>query len=418
MDKIVIEGGKPLKGTVKISGAKNAALPIIAACLLTGGWHRLHNVPHLKDIQTIINIMSKLGVVFRDDNNTLEVNSDNLRSHEAPYDLVKTMRASILLLGPLLARYGRAKISLPGGCAIGERPVNLHLKALVSMGVDIRLDHGDIIAQVDRLKGANIFFDTPTVTGTENIMIAAVKADGQTVLRNAAKEPEIQDLANMLKGMGADIEGDGTDTIVIHGVDNLRPTQYTIIPDRIEAGTFMIAAAITKGDIKIQGCRLEHVGALIEKLEPAGAGIQVSDDTIFVKGPDIIKSVDIKTMPFPGFPTDLQAQFMALMCIAKGRSLIRETVFENRFIHVSELKRMGADIEINGSQALIKGKDYLLSAPVMATDLRASASLILAGLVAKDGMTEVNRIYHLDRGYEAIEKKFVNLGATIWREKG
>ena len=418
MDKIIIEGGKPLKGTVKISGAKNAALPIIAACLLTGGWHRLHNVPHLKDIQTIKSIMSKLGVVFRDDNNTLEVNSDNLRSHEAPYDLVKTMRASILLLGPLLARYGRAKISLPGGCAIGERPVNLHLKALVNMGVDIRLDRGYIIAQVNRLKGANIFFDTPTVTGTENIMIAAVKASGQTVIRNAAKEPEIQDLANMLKSMGADIEGDGTDTIVIHGVDNLRPTQHTIIPDRIEAGTFMIAAAITKGDIKIQGCRLEHVGALIEKLEPAGAGIQVSDDTIFVKGPDIIKSVDIKTMPFPGFPTDLQAQFMALMCIAKGRSLIRETVFENRFIHVSELKRMGADIEINGSQALIKGKDYLLSAPVMATDLRASASLILAGLVAKDGRTEVNRIYHLDRGYEAIEKKFVNLGATIWREKG
>jgi len=418
MDKIIIEGGKPLKGTVKISGAKNAALPIIAACLLTGGCHRLHNVPHLKDIQTIKSIMSKLGVVFRDDNNTLEVNSDNLISHEAPYDLVKTMRASILLLGPLLARYGRAKISLPGGCAIGERPVNLHLKALVSMGVDIRLDHGYIIAQVDRLKGANIFFDTPTVTGTENIMIAAVKASGQTVLRNAAKEPEIQDLANMLKSMGADIEGDGTDTIVIHGVDDLRPTQHTIIPDRIEAGTFMIAAAITKGDIKIQGCRLEHVGALIEKLEPAGAGIQVSDDTIFVKGPDIIKSVDIKTMPFPGFPTDLQAQFMALMCIAKGRSLIRETVFENRFIHVSELKRMGADIEIDGSQALIKGKGYLLSAPVMATDLRASASLILAGLVAKDGRTEVNRIYHLDRGYEAIEKKFVNLGATIWREKG
>ena len=418
MDKIIIEGGKPLKGTVKISGAKNAALPIIAACLLTGGWHRLHNVPHLKDIQTTKRIMSKLGVVFRDDNNTLEVNSDNLRSYEAPYDLVKTMRASILLLGPLLARYGRAKISLPGGCAIGERPVNLHLKALVNMGVDIRLDRGYIIAQVNRLKGANIFFDTPTVTGTENIMIAAVKAKGQTVLRNTAKEPEIQDLANMLRSMGADIEGDGTDTIVIHGVDNLRPTQHTIIPDRIEAGTFMIAAAITKGDIKIQGCRPEHVGALIEKLEPAGARIQVSDDTIFVKGPDIIKSVDIKTMPFPGFPTDLQAQFMALMCIAKGRSLIRETVFENRFIHVSELKRMGADIEINGSQALIKGKGYLLSAPVMATDLRASASLILAGLVAKDGRTEVNRIYHLDRGYEAIEKKFVNLGATIWREKG
>ena len=418
MDKIIIEGGKPLKGTVTVSGAKNAALPIIAACLLTGGWHRLHNVPHLKDIQTIKSIMSKLGVVFRYDKGAIEVNSDNLSAHEAPYDLVKTMRASILLLGPLLARFGRAKISLPGGCAIGERPVNLHLKALVSMGVDIRLDHGYVIAQVDRLKGANIFFDIPTVTGTENIMIAAVKARGQTVLKNAAKEPEIQDLANMLRNMGANIEGEGTDTIVINGVDNLRPTQHTIIPDRIETGTFMIAGAMTKGDIKIQGCRPEHLGALIEKLKSAGAEIKVSNDAIFVKGPDIIKSVDIKTMPFPGFPTDLQAQFMALMCIAEGWSMIRETVFENRFIHVSELKRMGADIEINGSQALVKGKDYFLSAPVMATDLRASASLILAGLVSKEGRTEVHRIYHLDRGYESIEKKFVDLGANIWREKG
>ncbi len=417
MDRIIIEGGRPLKGAVKVSGAKNAALPIIAACLLTGGWHRLSNIPNLKDIQTIKSIMSKLGVVFRHDQGALEVNSYSLRAHEAPYDLVKTMRASILLLGPLLARYGRAKISLPGGCAIGARPVNLHLRALVDMGVDINLDHGYVNAKTDRLKGANIFFDIPTVTGTENIMIAAVKASGQTVLRNASKEPEVQDLANMLRSMGAHIEGDGTDTIVIEGVDNLRPTHHTIIPDRIETGTFMIAGAMTKGDIKIQGCRPEHLGALIEKLESAGVEIKVSDDTVFVKGPDIIKSVDIKTMPFPGFPTDLQAQFMALMCIAKGWSIIRETVFENRFIHVSELKRMGADIEINGNQALVKGKDHLLSAPVMATDLRASASLILAGLVAKDGRTEVNRIYHLDRGYEAIEKKFVNLGATIWREK-
>jgi len=417
MDKIIIEGGETLKGTVTVSGAKNAALPIIAACLLTGGCHRLYNIPHLKDIQTIRSIMSKLGVVFHHDKGAIEVNSDNLNAHEAPYDLVKTMRASILLLGPLLARCGRAKISLPGGCAIGARPVNLHLKALVSMGVDIRLDRGYIIARVNRLKGANIFFDIPTVTGTENIMIAAVKAKGQTVLNNAAREPEVQDLANMLKNMGASIEGEGTDTIVIHGVDDLRPIRHTVIPDRIEAGTFMIAAAMTKGEIKIQGCCPEHLGAFTEKLESSGAEIRVSGDAVFIKGPDIIKSVDIKTTPFPGFPTDLQAQFMALMCIAKGRSIIRETVFENRFIHVSELKRMGADIEISGNQAIVRGKDHLLSAPVMATDLRASASLILAGLVAKNGRTEVNRIYHLDRGYEALEKKFINLGATIWREK-
>ena len=417
MDKIIIEGGNPLKGTVKISGAKNAALPAIAACLLTGGWHHLDNVPHLKDIVTIKSIMSKLGVVFRDNKESLEVNSDNLNSYETPYELVKTMRASILLLGPLLARYGKAKISLPGGCAIGARPINLHLKALSAMGVEMFLDQGYINAQADRLKGADIFFDTPTVTGTENIMMAAVTASGQTTLRNAAKEPEIQDLINMLRSMGANIEGDGTDTIVINGVESLGPARHTIIPDRIEAGTFMIAATMTRGDIEIESCRPQHLGALIEKLESAGAAIKAKGECISIKGPDIIESVDIRTTPFPGFPTDLQAQFMSLMCIAKGWSMIRETVFENRFIHVSELKRMGADIEINGSQALVKGKERLLPAPVMATDLRASASLILAGLVAEGGRTEVHRIYHLDRGYEFLEKKFKNLGATIWREK-
>ena len=417
MDKIIIEGGNPLKGTVKISGAKNAALPAIAACLLTGGWHHLDNVPHLKDIVTIKSIMSKLGVEFRDNKGSLEVNSDNLNSYETPYELVKTMRASILLLGPLLARYGKARISLPGGCAIGARPINLHLKALSAMGVEMFLDQGYINAQVDRLKGADIFFGTPTVTGTENIMMAAVTASGQTILRNAAKEPEIQDLINMLRSMGADIEGDGTDTIVINGVESLRPAQHTIIPDRIEAGTFMIAATITKGDIEIESCRPQHLGALIEKLESAGAAIKAKGECISIKGPDTIESVDIRTTPFPGFPTDLQAQFMSLMCIAKGWSMIRETVFENRFIHVSELKRMDADIEINGSQALIKGKERLLPAPVMATDLRASASLILAGLAAEGGRTEVHRIYHLDRGYEFLEKKFKTLGANIWREK-
>ncbi len=417
MDKIIIEGGNVLKGTVKVSGAKNAALPIIAACLLTGGRHRLYNIPRLRDIKTIKGIMSKLGAIFRNEEGALEVNCDNLSSYEAPYDLVKTMRASILLLGPLLARYGKAKISLPGGCAIGERPINLHLKALAAMGVEMSLDQGYINAHVDRLQGANISFDIPTVTGTENIMMAAVTAIGQTVLKNAAKEPEIQDLADMLRGMGADIEGDGTDTIVIHGVENLQPARHSVISDRIETGTFMIAATMTRGDIKIEGCRHEHLGALIEKLESAGARIKAIDDGLLIKGPDTVESVDVETKPFPGFPTDLQAQFMALMCIARGWSMVRETVFENRFIHVSELKRMGADIEINGNQALVKGKERLLAAPVMATDLRASASLILAALVAEGGRTEVQRIYHLDRGYEALEEKFRDLGATIWREK-
>jgi len=417
MDKIIIEGGKPLKGTVKVSGAKNAALPIIASCLLSGGRHHLKNVPHLRDIETIKAIMSTLGVIFHDQKGYLEVNSDNLTCYEAPYDQVKTMRASILLLGPLLARYGKAKISLPGGCAIGARPVNLHLKALSAMGVDMFLDQGYINASAGRIHGANISFDIPTVTGTENIMMAAVTAKGTTVLKNVAKEPEIQDLADMLRGMGADIEGDGTDTIIIHGVKSLGQARHTVIPDRIETGTFMIAAAIARGDIKIEGCRPEHLREFIEKLEATGAVIEAVDNCISVKGPDVVESVDIRTSPYPGFPTDLQAQFMALMCIADGWSMIREAVFENRFIHVSELRRMGADIEINGSQALVKGTAHLLSAPVMATDLRASASLILAALVAEGGKTEVHRIYHLDRGYEAMEEKFKNLGAAIWREK-
>ena len=417
MDKIVIQGGNPLRGSVEISGAKNAALPIIAACLLTGGWHRLNRVPRLRDIHTIRRIMEKLGTVFRDQDNVLEVNSDNLFLHKAPYELVKTMRASILLLGPLLARYGRAEISLPGGCAIGARPVNLHLKALAAMGADITLDHGYINARAKRLKGAEIFFDIPTVTGTENIMMAAVTAHGRTLLKNAAKEPEIQDLAKMLRAMGADIEGDGTDSIVINGVDALAACEHTVIPDRIEAGTFMIAAAMTRGEVEVLGCRPDHLTGLMEKLASTGARIVTQGDTVTVKGPDPVESVDIKTMPYPGFPTDMQAQFMALMCIAKDWSMIRETVFENRFIHVSELRRMGAEIDINGNQALVKGKGELLSAPVMATDLRASASLLLAGLVAKGGNTEVQRIYHLDRGYEAIEKKFRELGAAIWREQ-
>ncbi|MCD6307159.1 MAG: UDP-N-acetylglucosamine 1-carboxyvinyltransferase [Deltaproteobacteria bacterium] len=416
MDKIVIEGGRPLKGAVTISGAKNAALPALAACLLTGGWHRLVRIPRLRDIRTIQRIMADLGTDFREQGGVIEVNSENLTGYEAPYELVKTMRASILLLGPLLARCGRARISLPGGCAIGARPINLHLKALVAMGADIYLDHGYINARAPRLRGADIFFDIPTVTGTENIMMAAVTASGRTILKNAANEPEVQDLARMLRSMGADIEGEGTDTIVIHGVDRLETCEHTVIPDRIEAGTFMIGAAISRGAIVVEGCIPAYLTSLIEKLKQAGADISAEDRRITVRGPDRIQSVDIKTMPYPGFPTDLQAQFMTLMAIADGWSMIRETIFENRFIHVSELRRMGADIEINGGQALVKGKERLLSAPVMATDLRASASLVLAGLVAEGGRTEVHRIYHLDRGYEAIEEKFRGLGAAIWRE--
>lgn len=418
MDKIIIKGGKQLKGNVCISGAKNSALPIIAACLLAGGNHRLDNIPSLKDIETMKQIMSKLGVIFSTDETILHVNSDHIRSYEAPYELVKTMRASILMLGPLLARYGRAKISLPGGCAIGSRPINLHLKALAAMGADMYLDHGYVNARVKKLNGADIFFDVPTVTGTENIMMAAVTAEGLTILRNAAKEPEILDLADMLRSMGAIIEGDGTDTIRIEGVKTLTPARHMVIPDRIEAGTYMIAAAMTRGLIKMEKCRHDHLEALIEKLESAGAKIQIEDDAISVFGSEEIESVDIKTMPFPGFPTDLQAQFMTLMCIAKGSSVIRETVFENRFIHVSELKRMGADIEINGNQAIVRGKRSLLPAPVMATDLRASASLVLAGLVAEGGKTEVHRIYHLDRGYDSLEDKLRKLGADIHRVKG
>lgn len=418
MEKIIIEGGRRLDGTVSISGAKNAALPITAASILTGGRHRFHGVPRLRDIATIRQIMSKMGVVFEEEDGALSINSDNISEHEAPYDLVKTMRASILLLGPLLARLGRARISLPGGCAIGARPVNLHLKALAAMGVDMTLEHGYINARVDRLKGADIFFDIPTVTGTENIMMAAVRAEGKTVLRNAAKEPEVTDLAVVLRKMGAHIEGDGTDTITVRGVENLNPVrEHRVIPDRIEAGTFMIASAMTGGSIVIEGCHSENLEAIIQKLRAVGAEVKETDSGLHIQGPGVVKGVDITTTPYPGFPTDLQAQFMAMMCVAEGSSIITETVFENRFIHVSELQRMGADIEISGNQAMVRGREKLLAAPVMATDLRASASLVLAGLVAAGGRTEVHRIYHLDRGYEAMEEKFMKLGAKIWREK-
>jgi UDP-N-acetylglucosamine 1-carboxyvinyltransferase len=416
MDKIVIEGGTPLKGEVTISGSKNAALPIISACLLTGGWHSLGNVPQLRDIRTIKEILANLGVVFEENGQALRVNSDNLNNHRAPYTLVRTMRASVLVLGPLLSRLGKAMISLPGGCAIGARPIDLHLKGLSAMGVDIRLEHGYVVASVHKLCGANIFFDISTVTGTENLMMAAVKAEGLTTLHNAAKEPEVIDLANFLNRMGARIEGAGTDTITITGVNTLYPISYSIIPDRIESGTFLIAAAITKGEVRIKRCNVGHIEAIIEKLLASGVDIERQDRELVAIGHGEVKSVDITTMPFPGFPTDMQAQFMALMCLADGGSMIKETIFENRFMHVSELRRMGADIEIKGGQALVRGKRSLSGAQVMATDLRASASLVLAGLAA-GGRTEISRVYHLDRGYQDLDLKLSHLGSKIWREK-
>ena len=416
MDKLVVEGRVPLEGSVTISGAKNAALPILSACLLTGGWNTLENIPNLRDIQTIKEILYNLGAVFQEDDQSLKVNSDNIDKYSAPYQLVKTMRASILVLGPLLSRLGKARISLPGGCAIGARPIDLHLKGFSAMGVDIALEHGYVVASAKKLHGATIFFDIPTVTGTENLMMAAVKAEGTTILKNAAREPEVVDLAHMLNMMGADIEGAGTDTITIRGVKELHPVRHTIMPDRIEAGTFLVAAAITKGRVRLRGCNRDHLEAVIEKLLGSGMEIETDGDDIVAIGHDTVKSVDVKTIPFPGFPTDMQAQFMALMCIADGWSMIRETIFENRFMHVSELKRMGADIEINGGQALVRGKSNLSGAQVMATDLRASASLVLAGLIAR-GRTEISRVYHLDRGYQDLDLKLSLLGSKIWREK-
>ncbi|MBW1689932.1 MAG: UDP-N-acetylglucosamine 1-carboxyvinyltransferase [Deltaproteobacteria bacterium] len=418
MDKIIIEGGIRLQGEVAISGSKNAALPIISACMLTGGWHSLENIPRLRDIETIKEITSHIGVAFEQDGDRLRVNSDNLRSHVASYRLVKTMRASVLVLGPLLSRLGKARISLPGGCAIGERPIDLHLKALRAMGVDVNLEHGYVVARADRIRGADITFAISTVTGTENMMMAAVRAEGVTTLHNAAKEPEVVDLANFLNLMGARIEGAGTNTITITGVRELHPISsgYSIIPDRIESGTLLIAAAITKGRVRIKGCNAGHIEAIIHKLQDSGMGIEQGGEDLVARGNDHVRSVDITTMPFPGFPTDMQAQFMALMCLADGLSVIRETIFENRFMHVSELRRMGADIQINGGQAVVKGTGHLSGAQVMATDLRASASLVLAGLAAQ-GRTEVSRVYHLDRGYQDLDLKLSSLGARIWREK-
>ncbi|MBI5025839.1 MAG: UDP-N-acetylglucosamine 1-carboxyvinyltransferase [Nitrospirae bacterium] len=417
MDKIVIEGGIKLSGEVQISGAKNAALPIMTSSILASGENHISNIPDLKDIKTMGRLLSNLGADFHFEDNKVIIQTSSINSVEAPYDLVKTMRGSVLVLGPLLARMGKAKVSLPGGCVIGERPINLHLMGLEKMGAEIILKEGYINARAKRLKGASIYFDISTVTGTENLMMAACLAEGTTTIENAACEPEVVDLANALISMGAHIEGAGTKTLRIKGVETLKPLNHKIIPDRIETGTFLTAAGITGGNIKVRGCNTEHIDSIVIKLKETGLDIKYDKDGIKAKGPDRPKPVDIKTMPYPGFPTDMQAQFMTLMSIADGTSLITENIFENRFMHVAELKRMGADITVEGSTATVKGVQSLRGAPVMATDLRASASLVLAGLAAK-GSTVIDRVYHLDRGYERIEEKLRSLGARIRRISG
>ncbi len=423
MEKLVVQGGKPLFGEVRISGAKNAALPLIAATLLAPGTHVLHNVPDLRDTRTILRLLESLGITWQRKDASLLIDSTRLTYSEASYDLVKTMRASVLVLGPLLARLGRAKVSLPGGCAIGARPINFHLKGFEQLGVTCRLENGYVDAEIDgRMQGNAIYFDIPSVTGTENLLMAATLAQGKTVIKNAAREPEIANLIDMLLSMGAEILGKGTDRLEIHGVDSLCAAECTIIPDRIEAGTYIIAVGATGGEAVIKGCNPGHLPSLLDKLRETGMVIKAGDDFVSVAagrhaGNGVLKSVDIKTMPYPGYPTDLQAQFMALMTLSSGVCVINETIFENRFMHVCELQRMGADIRINGHAAVVngKGREGLCGAPVMATDLRASSSLVIAGLAAS-GRTEISRIYHLERGYERMVEKLTGLGAEVWKE--
>jgi UDP-N-acetylglucosamine 1-carboxyvinyltransferase len=415
MDQLVIRGGRPLAGTVAAGGAKNAALPLMAACLLTAQPLTLQNVPRLMDVRTMTRLLRHVGAEVTDDGpSSLRLQAGALGTPEAPYDLVKTMRASVLVLGPLVARLGRARVSLPGGCAIGPRPINLHLMGLERLGARIHLSHGYVEAETDGLKGARIAFDLQTVTGTENLMMAAALAQGTTILENAACEPEVVDLASLLGVMGARIEGAGTATITIHGVPALRGATHRTIPDRIETGTLAVAAAITGGEVTILDCRPEHLEAVLAKLEESGAAVTAGAETLTVRGTSRPRAVNVRTHPFPGFATDMQAQMMALMAVASGRSVITEAVFENRFMHVNELLRMGADITTAGNTAVVQGVPGLLGAPVMATDLRASASLVLAALAAQ-GTTTVSRIYHLDRGYEALEAKLRSLGADIQR---
>jgi UDP-N-acetylglucosamine 1-carboxyvinyltransferase len=417
MDKLLITGGNRLQGEVRASGAKNAALPIMAATLLAGeGECLLANVPHLRDITTTMELLGRMGARLTvDERMRVLVDASKVTRFEAPYDLVKTMRASILVLGPLLARFGEAQVSLPGGCAIGARPVNLHIEGMRAMGAEIVVENGYIQARASRLKGARYFMDIVTVTGTENLMMAAALADGRTILENAAREPEVEDLANFLNKMGARIQGAGTDTIVIDGVENLTGCEYSVLPDRIETGTFLVAAVMTGGRVRVRDTRAALLEAVLGKLRECGATVTTGDDWIEadMKGCRP-RAVDIHTAPHPAFPTDMQAQFCALNSIAEGAGIVTETVFENRFMHVLEMQRMGADIRIEGNTAICRGVDRLTAAPVMATDLRASASLVLSGLVA-EGDTLVDRIYHIDRGYDHIEEKFSALGAVIRR---
>lgn len=417
MDRLIITGGNQLDGEIRISGAKNSSLPILAATLLADEPVKVGNLPHLQDITTMIELLGQMGVeLVIDEKLTVEVESNTIKHLDAPYELVKTMRASILVLGPMLAHFGESKVALPGGCAIGSRPVDLHLKGLEAMGANIDVSNGYINATVNgRLKGARLVLDTVTVTGTENLMMAAALADGTTIIENAAREPEVVDLANCLIQMGANIEGAGTDTLTIHGVKSLSGTEYSVIPDRIETGTYLIAAAATRGRVKLKDTRPDLLDAVLLKLEEAGAAISMGDDwlELDMKG-NKPKSINVKTAPYPAFPTDMQAQFTALNAIAEGTGTITETVFENRFMHIQEMNRMGAQIHLEGNTAICKGVERLTAAPVMATDLRASASLVIAGLVA-EGDTCVDRIYHIDRGYECIEEKLQLLGAKIRR---
>ena len=416
MDKLIIDGGVPLEGEIRISGAKNAALPILAATLLADGPVKVGNIPHLHDITTTMELLGRMGVeLVVDERMNIEVDCATIRDLFAPYELVKSMRASILVLGPMLARFGKAVVSLPGGCAIGSRPVNLHIEGLTKMGADIRVEGGYIHAKARRLKATRLVMDLVTVTGTENLMMAATLAEGTTLIENAAREPEVVDLAGCLNAMGAKIRGAGSDTITVEGVERLNGARYDVLPDRIESGTYLVAAAITGGRVRIKDTRPHMLEAIIEKLREAGAEVTVGEHWVDLdmrgRRPH---AINIRTSPYPAFPTDMQAQFTALNVVAEGTATISETVFENRFMHVHELQRMGADIRLTGSTAVTRGVERLTAAPVMATDLRASASLVLAGLVA-DGDTSVDRIYHIDRGYEGIEEKLAKLGARIRR---
>ena len=412
---MIIQGEQRLAGSVRIGGAKNAALPILAATLLGNSSCTLSNVPRVVDVFTMSKLLAHLGARVESSGDLITVSVDEISSCRAPYELVKTMRASVLVLGPLLARHGEAFVALPGGCAIGARPINLHLTALERMGAEITIEHGNVHARVlGRLRGAQIYFDVSTVTGTENIMMAACLADGTTVIENAAREPEIADLAQFLITRGARISGAGTDMITIQGVPVLHGADHEIIPDRIETATYLVAGAITKGDVTVERCRPDHSEALLAKLREAGAELMIEKETIRIRAPERLGCVNVKTLPYPGFPTDIQAQMMALMAVAQGSSMITETVFESRFMHVLELQRMGAEIRIDGNHAVVTGVERLSGAPVMASDLRASACLILAGLAA-EGETRVGRVYHLDRGYEQLEQKFLGLGARVRR---